>query len=258
MEKRKKKSIIKYCGGANENGKNRSRRNTGNGNEIRRNRSRSPNRSRRPNRRNRSRSPNRRNISRRNRGNENSINSIWRDSPLSYYSQEPTKIPNRGRGRSYLGRDTQSLQIKITNGFQNFFTYFVQATNETKIEDLKNRILNNPSIPSLNREIKAMGLVWGENCTLRSSNNMERLDNLDGNPTLGQIDEGKNENSRIFYPGREIGDGKILLGGTLLVMVTKKFISYGHPEKEEKKKFDPRKYPNNVLRKAGLLQFMKP
>ena len=181
MEKRKKKSRIKYIGGANE---------------IRRNRS--PNRRNRS-RRNRSRSPNRSNESRRNRSNRGNENSIWKDQPLGQYSQEPNGIPNRGRrGHGYLGRGTQNLSIKITNGIDDLFTYYVHATNETKIKDLKKKILNIPSIPSLNRQIKAMGFVWGKNCILRSSNNMMRLDNLDDNITLGKIDDGKKNNDISF------------------------------------------------------------
>ena len=104
-----------------------------------------------------------------------------------------------------------------------------------------------------------MGFVWGKNCILRSSNNMMRLDNLDDNITLGKIDDGKKNNdiSRIFYPGREMGDGKILLGGSLLVILKKEFISHGYPKPEEKQNFNPEKYPNNVLEKTGLKQFMK-
>ena len=54
-----------------------------------------------------------------------------------------------------------------------------------------------------------------------------------------------------------MGDGKILLGGSLLVILKKEFISHGYPKPEEKQNFNPEKYPNNVLEKSGLKQFMK-
>lgn len=223
------------------------------------------------NKKNRNRNYNRYNTSKKNRKvnrytspseNISRINyETWEDNPRNPYYYQNRSVRDGTKEKYFLSKNNHTLGITIING-KEILRYYVYATNKSTIKDLKKRILA-PRGEKLKKQISEMGLIWGENCILINSKNFIeekkkdwiRLDDLKDTILLEDIDVGKknNNNNRFFYPNKQISVDETLMGGSLILFVMKnEFISYGFPQVTEKSTFNPKKLPNDLLKKTGL------